>query len=185
MTVIVVLKVLFNNVFTSFFYLTCMSHQCLWYRVKMKPSNIAPQNTIKCFKEVKIDKWPDLSYSFLPIDCCIRINAKPDRLFSHRDLHSDRIHFKTFVLLAVYWSIWTSSWHRHQSSAIFLTAASTMLNNVFNILQEGLMKNISHATILLLKMRAEIYWYTSIHCLHMNTRVFDQNQDSFWQCTHP
>ena len=24
----------------------------------------------------------DLSYSFLPIDCCVRINGKPDRLFS-------------------------------------------------------------------------------------------------------
>ena len=31
---------------------------------------------IKGFKEVKIDKWPDLSSSFLPIDCCIRINDK-------------------------------------------------------------------------------------------------------------
>ena len=40
------------------------------------------KSTIKCFKEVKIDKWPNLSYSFLPIDCCVRIYGKPDRLFS-------------------------------------------------------------------------------------------------------
>ena len=41
------------------------------------------KSTIKCFKEVKIDKWPDLiSYSFLPIDCFVRINSEPDRLFS-------------------------------------------------------------------------------------------------------
>ena len=30
-------------------------------------------------KVVKIDKWPDLSHSFLPIDCCVRINGEPDR----------------------------------------------------------------------------------------------------------
>ena len=41
-----------------------------------------PKSTIKCFKEVNIDKWPDLSYSFLPIDYCVRINGKPNRLFS-------------------------------------------------------------------------------------------------------
>ena len=41
------------------------------------------KSIFKCFKEVKIDKWLDLSYSeFLPIDCCVRINGKPDRLFS-------------------------------------------------------------------------------------------------------
>ena len=38
---------------------------------------------IKCFKGVKIDKWTDISlYSFLPVDCCVRINGEPDRLFS-------------------------------------------------------------------------------------------------------
>ena len=40
------------------------------------------KSTIQCFKDVKIDRWPDLSYSFLPIDCCVRINGKPDCLFS-------------------------------------------------------------------------------------------------------
>ena len=38
------------------------------------------KSTIKCFKEVKIDKL--YTYSFLPIDCCVRINGEPDRLFS-------------------------------------------------------------------------------------------------------
>ena len=28
--------------------------------------NLHLKSTIKCFKEVKIDKWPDLSYQFLP-----------------------------------------------------------------------------------------------------------------------
>ena len=40
------------------------------------------KSTIKCFKEVKIDELPDLSYSFLPINCCVRINGKPYGLFS-------------------------------------------------------------------------------------------------------
>ena len=57
---------------------------------------------------MKLDKWLDLSYSFLPIDCCVRINGEPDHLFSDKYLDSDRINFKTFVFLAVYWSIWTS-----------------------------------------------------------------------------
>ena len=30
---------------------------------------------ILCFKEVKIDKRPDISYSFNTIDCCVRING--------------------------------------------------------------------------------------------------------------
>ena len=51
--------------------------------VKMKPwKKLHLKSTIKCFKQVKIDKWPDLSYSFLPIDCCVRISGKPDHLFS-------------------------------------------------------------------------------------------------------
>ena len=49
---------------------------------KWSPEKLHLKSTIKCFREVKIDKWPDLSYSFLPIDCCVRINGKLDRLFS-------------------------------------------------------------------------------------------------------
>ena len=51
----------------------------------MKPwKKLHLKSTIKCFKEVKIDKWPDLSYSFLPkaLDRFVRINGKSDRLFS-------------------------------------------------------------------------------------------------------
>ena len=91
------------------------------------------KSIIKCFKRVKIDKWPDSPYSFPPIDYCVRINCEPDRLFSHRFLDSDCIHFKTFVFLAVYWPVWTS-YYTTQTSKFnnFLNGASTMLNNVFN-----------------------------------------------------
>ena len=64
------------------------SYMLLVFLIRCKNETLkkAPQNTTKCYKEVKIDKisdkWPDLSYSFLPIDCCVRINGKPDRLFS-------------------------------------------------------------------------------------------------------
>ena len=39
---------------------------------------------VKCFKEVKTDKWQALpySYSLTPIDCCVRINHKSDSLFN-------------------------------------------------------------------------------------------------------
>ena len=40
------------------------------------------KSTIKCFKKAKICKWPEIPYSFLPIDCCVRINGLPVRLFS-------------------------------------------------------------------------------------------------------
>ena len=36
---------------------------------------------------MKIDKWHDLPFSFLPEDYCVRINGNPDRLFSG-DIHS-------------------------------------------------------------------------------------------------
>ena len=29
----------------------------------------------KCFKKAKICKWLEIPYSFLPIDCCVRISA--------------------------------------------------------------------------------------------------------------
>ena len=43
---------------------------------------IAPQKHHKCFKKAKIGKWPEIPYSFLRIDCCVRINGQPERLFS-------------------------------------------------------------------------------------------------------
>ena len=67
---------------------------------------------------------------------CSRINHKSDGLFNgdihHRYLDSDCIIFKTFVFLAVYWSIWTSSYNRHKSWTVLYDQASTMLKNVFN-----------------------------------------------------
>ena len=49
---------------------------------KWSPEKMRLKSTIKCFKEAKIYKWPDLSYSILPIDWCVRINGTPDNLFS-------------------------------------------------------------------------------------------------------
>ena len=37
----------------------------------------APLSTSK--KKTKICKWPEIPYSFLPIDCYVRINGLPDR----------------------------------------------------------------------------------------------------------
>ena len=49
---------------------------------KLSPEKMVLQeSTIKCFKEEKIDKWPELPYSFPPIDCCGRINQNPGGLF--------------------------------------------------------------------------------------------------------
>ena len=46
---------------------------------KYSPEKITPlshlKSIIKCFKEVKIDKGPDLPYQFSPIDCGVRING--------------------------------------------------------------------------------------------------------------
>ena len=68
------LKALFNNVFTL---------KKIWAACPYKPSvslircknevlnKQHLKSTIKCFKEVKIDKRPELLYSFLPIDCCL------------------------------------------------------------------------------------------------------------------
>ena len=49
---------------------------------KWSPEKVYFKSIIKCFKRVKIDKWPDSPYSFPPIDYCVRINGEPDHLFS-------------------------------------------------------------------------------------------------------
>ena len=86
---------------------------------------------------MKIDKWPDLSYSFLPIDCCVRINGKPIIysviIFSHRYLGSNHINTKTCVP-GCYRSIWTSSYNTDIKANFFFNGVSTMLNNVFKVL---------------------------------------------------
>ena len=53
-------------------------------------------------------------------------------IFSHRYLDSDRINVKTCVFLAVYRSIWTSSYNTDIKVQPSLNGASTMLNNAFN-----------------------------------------------------
>ena len=76
------LKALFNNVFTlKKIWALCpyMPSSVSLIRCKNGPEKkLHLKSTIRCFKEVKIDKWPDLSYSFIPIDCCVKINGKPD-----------------------------------------------------------------------------------------------------------
>ena len=73
------LKALFNNIFT-FNHLSCMAlHAISVFDVsKWSPEKIA----LKCFKEVKIEKWLHLPYSFSPMDCCIRINHKSEGLIN-------------------------------------------------------------------------------------------------------
>ena len=93
---------------------------------------------------MKIDKGPDLPYSPPPpppIDCCVRINHKPDssllgdiQSWVIWFLDSDCIDFKTFVFLVVYWSIWTLLYNTDIKFLNFYSnGASTMLNNVFKI----------------------------------------------------
>ena len=67
------------------------------------------KSIIKCFNRVKIDKWPDSPCTHFPHSLyCVRRNALPARLFSHRFLDSDCTNFKTFAFLAVYWPLWAS-----------------------------------------------------------------------------
>ena len=133
-------KALFNNFFTfkksELHGPTC--YQCLWEGVKMKPwKKLYFKSIIKCFKRVKIDKWPDSPYSFFPIDDCVRMVSQTFYsvvIFSHRFLDSDCINFKTFALLAVYWPFRTSSYNTNiKAQQFFWTWSSTMLNNVYNL----------------------------------------------------
>ena len=126
-------------------YLSYMSLHAIIHSMKGSVSLIKCKNealkklhlksTIKCFKKAKICKWPEIPYFIFPIDCCVRIiminqTVYSAVIFSHRYLDRDRIHFKTFVFLAVLWSIWTSSYNT--DIKVQQNGASTMLNNVFN-----------------------------------------------------
>ena len=137
-------KALFNNV-STFKNLSCMTLRAIDVFDKVsncsKPWNTCTskpfKSTINIASKVKTDKWPDL-YSFPPqIDYYVRINHNclfSQWWYSIIDIlnDSDRINLKPFVLLPIYWSIWTSSLQNwHQSSTVFLNRASTMLNNVF------------------------------------------------------
>ena len=70
------------------------------------------KNIFKCFKEVNIDKWPDLPYPFPLIYCCVRMNHKPDGL-----LNSDIQSFCIPGCFLIHLNIIIQ--HRHQSSTIF------------------------------------------------------------------
>ena len=81
---------------------------CLSERLMMYDDNSYPMSGKKLKKEKKgagvIPHPSNLFFSFLlfPIYSVV--------IFSHRYLDSDCINFKTFVFLAVYWSIWISSY---------------------------------------------------------------------------
>ena len=85
-------------------------------------------------------------------------------IFSHRYLDSECMNFKTFVFLAVYWSIWTSSYNTDIKGQQFLNGASTMLNNVFNFK--------SHSTFLSI-------WQTLNFCFYSLTS-FKLSGIMFW-----
>ena len=62
-------------------------------------------------------------------------------IFSHRFLDSDCINFKTFAFLAVYWPFWTSLYNTDiKVQKKNFNRSSTMLNNVFNIVEAPLKK---------------------------------------------
>ena len=79
------LKALFNNVFTLKKIWAAWPYMQSVSLVRCKNEALKKlyfKSIIKCFKRVKIDKWPDSPYSFSPIDYCVRINGEPDCLFS-------------------------------------------------------------------------------------------------------
>ena len=122
---IMTLKALFNDVFTlkkiwaAWPYIPSVSVIRCKNEALKKIVLQSSKASLNASKEVKIDKWPDSPYSFPLIDCCVLwINGRHDSLFSGdiqisviEYLNSDRIHFKTFVFLAVYWPFWSSEHH--------------------------------------------------------------------------
>ena len=79
------LKVSFNNVFTfkNLSYMSLHAISVFDKVYKWSPEkNCTSKAPLSASKKVKICKWPKIPYSFLPIDCCVRINGQPHRLFS-------------------------------------------------------------------------------------------------------
>ena len=92
---------------------------------------------IKCFKRVKINKWPDSLYSFCPIEYCVRIKwwARPfiQWIYSVNDFLivtasiSKRLHSWLFIDPSErHYTTKTSKFNN------LFNRSSTMLNNVFN-----------------------------------------------------
>ena len=93
---------------------------------------------VKCFKEVKTDKWQALpySYSLTPIDWCVRINHKVWQFIQWRFSVIDILIVTVWISKLVYsWLFIDPSEHHHtaqtSSSTTFLNCTSTMLNNIF------------------------------------------------------
>ena len=74
-----ILKALFNNVSTFKKKSELLSVSVIWSKNETL-KKLHFESVIKCFEEVKIYKWPDLPFSFSPIDCSVRINHEPDGL---------------------------------------------------------------------------------------------------------
>ena len=68
------LKVLFNKFFTLKIWAAWPDIPSVSL-IRCKHEALDLKCTIVCFKEVKIDKWLDLCYTFLPIYCCVRIDG--------------------------------------------------------------------------------------------------------------
>ena len=102
------------------------------------------KSTIKCSKEVKTGKWPNLPYSFFTIDCCIRINHQSDHGVS---------------------KCWYSVTEILIMTNFFFYWASTMLNNVF---QSPKLISFPHncVSFLCFNSVSRIFWFPSpYHCV--------------------
>ena len=105
----------------------------------MKPWKHALQKSIiKCFKKVKVNKWPDLSYSFRPIDYCVRIKPQALRFIKWWYSVIDILIVTASISKLLYpWLFIDISEHHYTTQTLKfnnrLNRASTMLNNVFKI----------------------------------------------------
>ena len=100
--------------------------------------NVCFKSTIKCFKEVKIDKWLDLPYSIPPIDCCVITYNKWWAWLFIQWWYSvtDIMIVAAWISKLLYsWLYIGPSEHHHtaqisiQNSIFFFYGASTLLNN--------------------------------------------------------
>ena len=118
--------------------------------IRCKPESLE-NCTLKhhCFKEMKKEKWTDLSYSppsphmlQCKLEYTIGLTVYSVVLFSRTYLDSDCRNFKTFVFLDLFidQSDWSEHHHTTQSSKLnfFLYRASTMLKSQYSIGRFGI-----------------------------------------------
>ena len=105
-------------------------------------------------------------------------------IFSHRYLDSNRINFKNFVFLAVYWSIWTSPYNTDIKVQDFfkwsLNNVKEELHNRFNLISEERVKLFKHNSENLMKIGWKIrkLWHFEVFANFQDT-FLDQ---SIWIC---